>query len=120
MVTYHQMKQIIKSSRKPQAYTQDDYYTMNRPEQVIIIRLRTGHNRLRSHMYNKFKIGNTDTCTCEQAPQTAEHILQSCHEYDTLRQTYWPRETTLKTKLYGPRHELQKTVRFVQETTLQI
>lgn len=119
-VTYHQMKQIIKSIRKPQTYTQDDYYNMNRPEQVIIIRLRTGHNRLRSHMYNKFKIGNTDTCTCGQAPQTAEHILQSCHEYDTLRQTYWPSETTLKTKLYGPRHELQKTVRFVQETTLQI
>ena len=36
-------------------------------------------------MYNKFNIGNTDMCTCEQAPQTAEHILQNCIERDSLR-----------------------------------
>jgi ribonuclease HI len=119
-VTYHQMKQIIKSIRKPQSQTQDDYHNMNRSEQVVIMRLRTGHNRLRSHMYTKFKIGTSATCTCGQAPQTAGHILQDCHEHDALRQTYWPTETTLMTKLHGPLQELQKTVRFVQETTLQI
>jgi hypothetical protein len=41
-------------------------------------------------------------CTCGQAPQTAEHILQECSEYDIYRQTKWPRETTLESKLYGP------------------
>jgi hypothetical protein len=87
-VTYHQMKLIIKSIRKPQIQTQDDYHNMNRSEQVVIMRLRTGHSRLRSHMYTKFKIGNSATCTCGRAPQTAGHILQDCHEHDALRQTY--------------------------------
>jgi ribonuclease HI len=119
-ITYHQKKQMIKSIRKPQTPTQDDYYIMNRSEQVIILRLRTGHNRLRSHMYTKFKIGNTAMCTCGQVTQTAEHILQECSEYETLRQTHWPEETTLESKLYGPLYELQKTVRFIQESKLQI
>jgi hypothetical protein len=71
-------------------------------------------------MYTKFKIGNSATCTCGWAPKAAGHILQDCHEHDVLRQTYWPTETTLMIKLYGPLQELQKTVRLVQETTLQI
>jgi hypothetical protein len=93
---------------------------MTRQEQVVIFRLRTGHNRLRGHMYTKFKIGNSAMCTCGQAPQTAEHILQDCSEYDILRYTQWSRETTLESKLYGPLCELQKTMIFIQETTLQI
>ena len=119
-VTYHQKKMMIKSIRKPQIPTQDDYYNMSRLEQVVILRLRTGHNRLRSHMYTKFKIGNSAMCTCGQAHQTAEHILQDCPEYDTLRQTHWPDETTLDRKLHGTLCELQKTVKFIQETTLNI
>jgi hypothetical protein len=109
-VTYHQMKQKIKSNRKPQNVTHDDYHNMSRSEQVVIFRLRTGHNRPRSHMYTKFKIGNSAICTCGRAPQTAEHILQDCHEHDALRQTYWSTETTFQTKLYGPLQELQKIV----------
>jgi hypothetical protein len=74
-------------------------------------------------MYTKFKISNSAMCTYGQTPQTAEHILQNCSEYSTniiLWQTKWPRKTTLETKLYGPLCELQKTVKFIQETTLQI
>ena len=111
---------MIKSIRKPQTPTQDDYHNMNRSEQVIILRLRTGHNRLRSHMYTKFKIGNTAMCTCGQAAQSAKHILQECSEHETLRRTYWPGETTLESKLYGTLYELQKTVSFIKETELQI
>jgi hypothetical protein len=74
-VTYHQMKPIIKSIRKPQIQTQYDYQSMNRSEQVVIFRHRTGHNRLSSHMYAKFKILNSATCTCGQAPHITEHIL---------------------------------------------
>jgi hypothetical protein len=46
-------------------------------------------------MNTKFKIGNSATCTCGRAPQTAGHILQNCYEHDVLRQTYWPTETPL-------------------------
>jgi ribonuclease HI len=118
-ISYHQKKKMIRTIRASKR-TQDDYQILNRPEQVIIMRLRTGHNRLRSHMYTKFKIGDSAICTCGQAPQTTGHILQDCPEHETLRQTYWSRETTVDTKLYGPLCELQKTVKFIQETTLQI
>ncbi|BFZ02280.1 hypothetical protein BsWGS_05319 [Bradybaena similaris] len=99
---------------------QDDYYKMDRPEQVI---LRTGHNRLSSHMYTKFRIGDSAMWTCglgPPPPQTAEHILRACPKYNLMRQAYWPRETTVETKLYGPLNELKQTVKFIQETTLQI
>ena len=78
---------MIKSIRKPQTPTQDDYHIMNRSEQVVILRLRMGHNRLCSHMNTKFKIGNTAMCTCGQEAQSAKHILQDCSGYETLRQT---------------------------------
>ena len=84
-ITYNHQKRIIKSIRQPQRQTQDDYQSMSRLEQIVILRLRTGHNRLRSHMYTKFKIGSSAMCTCGQALQTAEHILQDCLEYGTLR-----------------------------------
>ncbi|CAG5134764.1 unnamed protein product [Candidula unifasciata] len=108
-VTYHQKKRIIKSIRKPPAPAQDDYFIMDRPEQVIIFRLRTGHNRLRNHMYTKFKIGVSAMCTCGNVPQTAEHVLQDCTDFDTLRQTFWPERTTVERKLYGPLNELTTT-----------
>ena len=119
-VTYHQKKRMIKSVRKPPTPAQDDYHVMDRPEQVIILRLRTGHNRLRNHIYTKFKIGESAMCTCGLAPQTANHILQDCPKYDISRRSFWPRETTVEDKLYGPLSELKQTVKFIQETTLQI
>jgi hypothetical protein len=58
-VTYHQMKKMIRSIRKPPASIQDDYQIMTKQEQAVFLRLRTGHNRLRGKMYTKFKIGNS-------------------------------------------------------------
>ena len=119
-ITYNQKKSMIKTYRKPQTPPHDDYHMLNRKEQVTIFRLRTGHSRLRSHMYTKFKVGTTNLCTCSQVPQTVEHILQNCTNYETLRNNYWLSETTKEYKLYGSIHELQKTVKFIQETGLQI
>jgi hypothetical protein len=82
--TYHLKKKMIRSIRKPLVPVQDDYQIMTRKEQVVIFRLRTGHNRLREHMYTKFKMGNSVMCTCGQAPQTAGLILQDCSQYDIL------------------------------------
>jgi hypothetical protein len=62
-------------------------------------------------MDRQINFGNSAMCTSGQAPQTAEHILKDCSEYDILRQTQWPRETTLESKLYGLLCELQKTYR---------
>ena len=119
-ISYHQKKSMIKAQRKPNLPSRDDYHLLNRQEQVIIFRLRTGHNRLNSHMYTKFKIGTTAKCTCGQANQTSEHILQECANYDTLRRTYWPSDTPMNVKLYGTKQEMENTVQFIKETTLQI
>ena len=118
-VSYDEMKTIIKSLfRTPQV--QDSYHSLTRQEQVIIFRLRSGHNRLRSHMHRCYRIGPTALCPCGEADQTAEHILQSCRNYKLLRDKIWVTTTRLNDKLYGSAEELQKTCNFIFETKLQV
>nr|KAG5688102.1 hypothetical protein BaRGS_031295 [Batillaria attramentaria] len=40
----------------------DGYYHLSREDQVIIVRLRTGHCRLKHHMFTKFNISDTAAC----------------------------------------------------------
>ncbi|CAH1396541.1 unnamed protein product [Nezara viridula] len=35
---------------------------ITRRDQVLIFRLQTGHNRLKAHLFSKFKIGSTPLC----------------------------------------------------------
>ena len=56
----------------------DSFHRLNRPEQVILFRLRTGHNRLNVHMYGKFKVGESEMCPCNADIMAAEHLLQHC------------------------------------------
>ena len=56
------------------ASTSDSLHKLNRTEQVIVFRLRTGHNRLNAHMYNKFKVGESEMCPCNADIMTAEHF----------------------------------------------
>ena len=41
----------------PNSNQSDSLHKLNRPEQVILFRQRTGHNRLNAHKYSKFKVG---------------------------------------------------------------
>jgi hypothetical protein len=52
-------------------------------------------------MYNKFKIGETDLCTCGTAPMTAEH-LQECPSYNSERMETWERAVS-RTNCTGTR-----------------
>ena len=54
-LTFHEKKTIIKSTFKG-VNQKDDYHLLNREDQVILFRLRTGHNRLNHHMNKKFKL----------------------------------------------------------------
>ena len=101
-------------------YKTDSYHRLNRGEQVTIFRLRTGHNRLKQHMHNKLKIGESPTCRCGQSPETASHILQNCPLYDAAREQIWDDQTTPNTKLYGNTEDLRQTVQFIQATGLEI
>ena len=42
----------------------DDYHTLDRAGQVTLIRLRTGHNKLNSHMHRKMNLVPSPLCTC--------------------------------------------------------
>ena len=56
----------------------DSLHKLNRPEQVILFRLRTGHTRLNAHMYNKFKVVESEMCPCNTDIMAAEDLLQHC------------------------------------------
>ena len=79
------------SSRKkwkqqhPNYHHSDSLHKLNRTEQVILFRLRTGHNRLNAHMYNKFKVGKSEMCPCNADIMTAEHLLQHCRLHGAMR-----------------------------------
>ena len=67
--TYTDEKTIIKTLSKKKKeqhpnFQSDSLHKLNRREQVILFRLRTGHNRLNAHMYNKFKVGESEMCPC--------------------------------------------------------
>ena len=76
--TYSEEKTIIKSCLKrkrklehPKYTILDAYNQLERHEHVVIFRLRTNHNKLKQHLYRKFKVGDTDQCPCGEKAQTA-------------------------------------------------
>jgi ribonuclease HI/endonuclease/exonuclease/phosphatase family metal-dependent hydrolase len=118
-VSLNEMKTIIKAlHRSPRV--QDSYHELTRKQQVIIFRLRTGHNRLNHHMCTRFRRTPSPLCSCGTAEQTTEHILQDCPGLQRLREQMWPQETTLRDKLYGTVEALQRTADFVMNSNLQV
>ena len=93
--------------------------TLDRTQQVIIFRVRTGHCRLLSHLY-RLRLAHTDECPCGTDSQTPEHILQSCPSHNTLRQETWPYPVDLNEKLWGPTASLRRTADFLVRTGLDI
>ena len=110
--THEEKKTVVKSLMKPKT-TRDDYHLLDRWEQVIIFRLRTGHNRLNYHMHTKLKLSPSPQCPCGTEQQTAEHILQRCPRLETERKRVWPDMIPVQTKLFGNREELRRTASFV-------
>ena len=84
-ITLKQNKTIMKNMLRAKKIT-DNYHTVDRAGQVTLIRLRTGHNRLNSHMHRKMNLVPSPLCTCGTEDQTTEHILQICPAYQHLRQ----------------------------------
>ena len=121
--TYKEAKTIVRNMMNekwkedhPRHNDLDAYYQLSRQEQVIIFRLRTGHNRLKAHLHKMLKIGNTATCDCGTEEETADHLLQDCQLYQEQRRKIWPHPATpAHSKLYGDVAQLQATVQFVQD-----
>ena len=118
-LSFYEKKTLIKSVFKMPSRN-DDYHHLDREDQVKLFRLRTGHNRLNSHMHRKLKMVPSSACSCQRGEQTAEHILQVCPRFDDLRKEIWPDMTSLETKLFGDRVELIKTTKFIKLCGLNI
>ena len=83
-ITLKQKKTIMKNMFRAKKIP-DDYHTLDRAGQVTLIRLRTGHNRLNSHVHKNINLVPLPLCTCGTEHQTTEHILQKCPAYQHLR-----------------------------------
>ena len=126
-ITYADERTLIKSklSRKwnqehPSYNQHDGYYSLERSEQVLLFRLRTGHNRLNDHMYRVLRIGRSVMCPCNTAPMTSAHVLQECPSHGASRRAIWPQPTPLEEKLYGNLANLRRTVEFIKISGLII
>jgi len=118
IIKAHQHSKWVK--KHPKFNKDDPFHKLSRAEQVIIFRLRTGHNRMNHHLYKKLKIGQTDQCPCQTGSMTTEHLLQSCPTFQVLRLQTWASEVPTATKLYGNLEDLQTTAAFIQKTGVSI
>ena len=97
----------------------DPIHQLERHQQTILFRLRTGHSRLLGHMY-RLKISHTNECPCKTGTQTPQHILQDCPTFSTQRCQIWPEGANMEQKLWGSRQDLERTAGFIKMTDLMI
>ena len=126
-ISYDEKKTIVKAvaNRKwmqqhPNFNPKDNMKKLNRSDQVMMFRLRTGHNKMNFHLYHKLKIGETDSCPCNTGPMNTEHLLQYCPAHKELRKETWPDEQDLRTKLFGTLEDLRRTADFVRRAGVTI
>ena len=98
--SFSEKKTLIRALTMPRSQ-RDDNHLLSRKQQVILVRLRTGHNRLNSHMHGKRKLAPSPNCPRGQEDQTTKHVLQRCPLHKATREDVWPVSTPLMTKLYG-------------------
>ena len=125
--TFEEAKTIVKEKQKkkwkqqhPYHNKHDAYYLLPREDQVTIVRLRTGHCRLRYHMFSKFRIGDSPECPCGTSWMTVDHFLQICPMHDDLRREIWPTDTQIQEKLFGPLEGPQRTAAFVRASRVDV
>ena len=118
-VSFNDKKTLIRALTMPRSQ-RDYYHLLSRKQQVILVRLHTGHNRLYSHMHGKLKLASSPTCPCRQQDQTTQHVLQRCpfHKASSTREDVWPVNTPLMTNLYGCKQEMEKTTSFISRAAL--
>ena len=68
-VSFSEKKTLIRAFTVPRSQ-RDDYHQLSRKQQIVLVRFRTGHNRLNSHMHGKLKLAPSPTCPCGQEDQT--------------------------------------------------
>ena len=101
-VSFMEKRALVKEAMRPKS-TRDAYNFLERQQQVVIMRLRTGRNRLRAHMHRKLRLTPSPTCDCGLSDQDADHLLQSCPLFQGQREAVRPEAVPLQVKLHGRR-----------------
>ena len=101
------------TSNIPDGSKSDGYFCLTRSEQVILLKLCTGHNKRNAHLFNKLETGQSEMCSCDTTPVITERLLQHCPFHDGLRRAAWPENRPLREKLYGDLVEPKRTAAFV-------
>ena len=78
------MMKMKKTTSKTSLFQSDSYYCMAGADQVILIRLRTGHTMMDALMYSMLKACQTDCCPCNTAQTTGQHLPQYYPIYDAV------------------------------------
>ncbi|GFS15501.1 COG4 transport domain-containing protein [Elysia marginata] len=125
--SYNGAKTLINSAldchwrqEHPQHNSKDAIHKLSRAEQVTICRLRTGHNRLKHHLFSRFRIGDGPNCPCGANRQDAQHVPQDCPLLDDARLKYWPEPREMNQKLCGSALQLGITAEFIYAPDLTI
>ena len=124
-ISYRECKTLIRRnfqerfSEENGPQQEDEMQSLPRHQQTTIFRLRTGHCRLRAHMY-RMGLSDTPDCPCGTALQTPEHILQTCPTHQAARVKHWPEHKTVQQKLWGTKTNLENTATFFSSTGLEI
>jgi len=111
-IHYQEKTTIIKTALKPRQ-EKDAYHLLDMLGQVVLARLRSGHNRLNAHMQRKLKIVPSPTRPCGDEDQTTEHVLQRCNRHQSERIAQWPSATPIHQKLLWGFEDLKKTTNFI-------
>ena len=81
---------------------------------------KVGYWTQQTHMYNKFKVGESEMCPYNADITTVEHLLRHCRLHDALRRDMWHEPTLLRDKLDGNLEELKRATAFVRKTGVSI
>ena len=76
------MKNMYRAKKIP-----NNYYTLDRVGQVTLMRLRTGHTRLNSHMHRKMNLVPSPLCTCGTEDQNTYN--QHVQHTNITREQIW-------------------------------
>ena len=104
-LTYRGKCIIVKSARKP-ATEKDDCHHLNRRDQDVLIKLRTGHNCLNFHMGRKLGLAPSTNRSCGTGEPIVKQIIQWCPILRDQRTAVWLSDTPLHTKLPGCQQNL--------------
>jgi len=90
IVIYSEDKTIVEimtekmAPAAPRHNKADYYHQVSSASEVILFRLRSGHNK------RKHEAGQSDIFPCENGPMTNGHLLQHCPIHYGHWQTAWP------------------------------